>query len=68
MHAEHSNLICFLIGLGWALIGAFGIFSFFSYDHNRLTEKEKKFYIQTIVSSFLFGAFTILFVVHATQH
>lgn len=65
---DHSPYICSIIGILWALSGAFGLFSYISYDQNRLSVDAMKLYLRFLLSVGLFGLATATFLIHAVIH
>lgn len=62
------NIICNLIGVIWIITGGFVGFSFTTYDQRRLSEHAVKLYNRFILSLFLFGLSTSVFIIHNVFH
>ena len=65
MHAEHSDYICALIGLGWVFSGGFVGYSYTSY---RLSQHAVKLYKRFILSLILFAITSAASVLHYVIH
>lgn len=61
---DHSELVCFLVGINWVLSGVTAGLSYLWFDNRRLEADVQKNFKRFLFCLFLFGLSTSIFLNH----